>query len=100
MQFNMLLTGIDAAIEARTQFFTGFKEGGVLGIYCHTCARAWIAALARIARPHRKSTKAPQFNAVAFFKGVGNFFQHGINNALDVSVKEMRVFRGKLSDKF
>src|SRR5437867_1080683 len=63
-------------------------------------AGTWVASGTRIATPDRKCAESTQFNPVAAGQGVSNLVENSRDDALDITLVEMRIQFGDLQDQF
>lgn len=87
-------------IEPVAQLLAGFKKRRPFLLNVHRLAAARIAPDARRAMFHRKRAKSTQFNSVAARQRIRNFLKHDRDDTLDIAVKKVRIFVGKLLHQF
>src|SRR5690606_19185562 len=88
------------AVEALADFLAGLELRHVFLAHIDLFAGARITPDARRTILHRKGAKAPEFDPVAPRHRIPDFVEDRIDDILDVTLEQMRVFRGELLDKF
>ena len=82
------------------QFLAALERSCALGIYIDSGAVPWVAASASLAFPCRESAKAAELHAIACFQGVSDFIQYKVDDAIEITLVEMRVLRRQFLYEF
>src|SRR3989338_4703503 len=91
---------VAVSVEASPELLAALEERYVLGANLDRLASARIATGPSGARTHRQSPEATQLDATAVLQSADHAFQDHADDALDVLLRQVRIFIREPGDEF